>query len=103
MRDAAAIDEERGRLRAVPRHADSLHALHRLFTDAGDRDAAWRAASALVFLGEAEHDERRRFERDLPRTPIHPKHRLDDTLWLTHLRHPDEDLVVSKLLQQLWP
>jgi hypothetical protein len=103
MRDIAAIDHERSRLRATSRGSKSLHALHRLFTDARDRDGAWRAASALVLLGEADHDERHRFERDRPRAPIRPKHRLDDTLWLTHLRHPDEDLVVSKLLEQLWP
>lgn len=100
-------EENRRALRAAlqrePRSGATLRALHRSYVDGRCRDEAWCVAATLVFLGAADAEQRRHFERGRLDGPIRPKAALTNELWLKLLTHPAQSLLVSKIFQQLWP
>jgi tetratricopeptide (TPR) repeat protein len=98
-----AIAEHQWLLKQDPYRVDSYQALYRLYFDARAYDKAWCLASTLVFLKKADAEQTQYFEQYRQRGPIRPTSRLDDERWLKDLAHPDEDLIVSKIFQQVWP
>ncbi len=98
-----AINEHQYLLKQDPYRVDSYQALYRLYFDARAYDKAWCLASTLVFLKKADAEQTQYFEQYRVKGPIRPTSRLDDERWLRDLAHPDEDLIVSKIFQQVWP
>ncbi|MFO0681411.1 MAG: tetratricopeptide repeat protein [Sandaracinus sp.] len=98
-----AIAEHQFLLKQDPYRVDSYQALYRLYFDARAYDKAWCLASTLVFLKKADAEQTQYFEQYRVKGPIRPTSRLDDERWLKDLAHPDEDLIVSKIFQQVWP
>jgi tetratricopeptide (TPR) repeat protein len=90
------------RLVAVdPMNGDSYRALGAAALAAGRTDEAWCVSRALVFLDQANREEKalyRRFQREETRKA---KGILDEDAW-SFLRHPDEDLVVSSIFSLIW-
>ncbi len=98
-----AIAEHQFLIKQDPYRVDSYKALYRLYFDARAYDKAWCLASTLVFLKRADNEQQQYFEQYRVKGPIRPTSRLDDERWLKDLAHPDEDLIVSKIFQQVWP
>jgi tetratricopeptide (TPR) repeat protein len=98
-----AIGEHQFLLKQDPYRVDSYQALYRLYFDARAYDKAWCLAQTLVFLKKADAEQQQYFEQYRVKGPIRPQSRLDDERWLKDLAHPDEDLLVSKIFQQVWP
>ncbi|MBX7197357.1 MAG: tetratricopeptide repeat protein, partial [Sandaracinaceae bacterium] len=86
-----------------PLHAEPYRALFRLYRDAGKVDRAWCLAAALVLLEKAD-DEIRLFHAQHNRrgAPAY-RDRLDGPTFMRAIRHPAEDLVVSKIFELLLP
>lgn len=91
------------RIQKQPRDIAAMRELFRSLKRAADMDQRWRAAHALVFLGEADADERT-FHAEHQRTgPIKPSKSLDARLWREALRHPDEEELPGDIFAVIAP
>ncbi|HJL19199.1 MAG TPA: tetratricopeptide repeat protein [Sandaracinaceae bacterium LLY-WYZ-13_1] len=97
-----AIDEHQWLLRRDPYRVDSYQALYKLYFDARAYDKAWCLAATLTFLKKADAEQQQFFADNRPSGPIRPQNRLNDERWLKDLVHQDQDLLVSKIFEQLW-
>ena len=98
-----AIAEHQWLLKQDPYRVDSYQALYKLYFDARSYDKAWCLASTLTYLQRADNEQVQYFEQYRQKGPIRPASRLDNERWLKDLTHPEQDLVVSKIFEQLWP
>jgi tetratricopeptide (TPR) repeat protein len=97
-----AIEEHQWLLRRDPYRVDSYQALYKLYFDARAYDKAWCLAATLTFLKKADAEQQQFYADNRPNGPIRPQSRLNDERWLKDLRHPTQDLYVSKIFEQLW-
>ncbi len=98
-----AINEHQHLLRKDPYRVDSYQALYRLYFDARAYDKAWCLAATLNFLKKADAEQQKFYADNRPNGPIRPQNRLNDERWLKDLAHPEQDLLVSKIFEQIWP
>ena len=98
-----AIAEHQWLLKQDPYRVDSYQALYKLYFDARAYDKAWCLAATLTFLKKADNEQVQYFEQYRQKGPIRPASRLDNERWLKDLVHPEEDLVVAKIFEQVWP
>lgn len=98
-----AIAEHQWLLKQDPYRVDSYQALYKLYFDARAYDKAWCLAATLAFLKKADNEQVQYFEQYRQKGPIRPASRLDNERWLKDLVHPEEDLVVAKIFEQVWP
>lgn len=98
-----AINEHQWLLRRDPYRVDSYQALYRLYFDARAYDKAWCLAATLNFLKKADAEQQKFFADNRVAGPIRPQNRLNDERWLKDLAHPDQDLLLSKIFEQIWP
>jgi tetratricopeptide (TPR) repeat protein len=98
-----AILEHQWLLKQDPYRVDSYQALYKLYFDARAYDKAWCLAATLAFLKKADNEQVQYFEQYRQKGPIRPASRLDNERWLKDLVHPEEDLVVAKIFEQVWP
>ena len=98
-----AIAEHQWLLRRDPYRVESYQALYRLYFDARAYDKAWCLAATLSFLKRADAEQQKFFADNRASGPIRPTNRLNDERWLKDVAHPDQDLIVSKIFEQIWP
>ena len=98
-----AIGEHQWLLRQDPYRVDSYQALYRLYFDARAYDKAWCLAATLVFLKKADAEQQQFYSDNKPGGIIKPTNRLDNERWLKDLVHPEQDLLASKIFEQIWP
>lgn len=96
-----AIEEHQWLLQHDPYRVDSYRALYRLYFEARAYDKAWCVASTLVFLQKADKEHQQFFEQYRPKDGIRPRNRLDEERWVKDLRHADENVYVSKIMEIL--
>jgi len=97
-----AIGEHQWLIRQDPYRVESYQKLYKLYFDARAYDKAWCLAATLNFLNKADAEQQQFFADNRPSGPIRPQNRLNDERWLKDLAHPDQDLLVSKIFEQLW-
>lgn len=98
-----AIAEHQWLLRRDPNRVESYQALYRLYFDARAYDKAWCLAATLNFLKKADAEQQKFYADNRPSGPIRPQQRLNDERWLKDLAHPEQDLLLSKIFEQLAP
>ncbi len=86
-----------------PLHAEPYRALFRLYRDAQRIDRAWCLASALVLLDKADEEIRGFHARWQRRSAPAYRGRLDPPTFTRAIRHPEEDLLVSKIFEMILP
>lgn len=94
-----AIEEHQWLLQQDPFREDSYRELYRLYFGAKAYDKAWCVASTLVFLGKADKEQQRFYEDSRPKDGIRPRNRLDEERWVKDLRHPSENIFISKMME----
>ena len=99
---AKAIGEHQWLIRQDPYRVDSYQKLYKLYFDARAYDKAWCLAATLNFLKKADAEQQQFYADNRPSGPIRPQNRLNDERWLKDLVHPDQDLLASKIFEQLW-
>ncbi len=97
-----AITEHQWLIRQDPYRVDSYQKLYKLYFDARAYDKAWCLAATLSFLKKADTEQQQFFADNRPSAPIRPQNRLNDERWLKDLVHPEQDLLASKIFEQLW-
>ena len=98
-----AISEHQWLLRRDPYRVDSYQKLYKLYFDARAYDKAWCLARTLTFLNKADAEQQQFFADNRPSGPIRPTNRLNDERWLKDLASSEQDLLVSKIFEQIWP
>ncbi|MCZ7678447.1 MAG: hypothetical protein M5U28_06615 [Sandaracinaceae bacterium] len=98
-----AINEHQWLLRRDPYRVESYQALYRLYFDARAYDKAWCLAATLSFLKKADAEQQKFYADNKNSGPIRPQNRLNDERWLRDLAHPEQDLLLSKIFEQVWP
>jgi len=81
--------------------ADDYHALARTHLDAGRIDEAWCVCRALVQLKDATFDEELLYRKYQAHEIRKATGILDEDAW-AHLRHADEDRVISAIFALVW-
>ncbi|MCB9591319.1 MAG: tetratricopeptide repeat protein [Sandaracinaceae bacterium] len=97
-----AIAEHQWLIRQDPYRVESYQKLYKLYFDARAYDKAWCLAATLNFLKKADAEQQQFFADNRPNGPIRPTNRLNDERWLKDLAHPEQDLLASKIFEQLW-
>lgn len=80
-----------------------VRALVRLFVETGALDEAHAAAGALAIAGRADPQERALYDQYRPRAPLPAPGQLTESAWQAHLRHPDQDPLLSLVLAAVTP
>ncbi|HVV16925.1 MAG TPA: hypothetical protein VHH90_06950 [Polyangia bacterium] len=91
------------RARTIAEIEPEVRLLVRLFVETGALDDAHAAAGALVIAGRADPQERALYEQYRPRQPLRAPGQLSEVTWQTHLRHPDQEPMLSLLLAAVAP
>ncbi|MCA9607671.1 MAG: tetratricopeptide repeat protein, partial [Myxococcales bacterium] len=99
---ANAIGEHQWLIRQDPYRVESYQKLYKLYFDARAYDKAWCLAATLNFLKKADAEQQQFYADNRPSGPIRPTNRLNDERWLKDLAHPEQDLLASKIFEQLW-
>ncbi len=99
---ANAIAEHQWLIRQDPYRVESYQKLYKLYFDARAYDKAWCLAATLNFLKKADGEQQQFYADNRPNGPIRPTNRLNDERWLKDLAHPEQDLLASKIFEQLW-
>ncbi len=99
----SAIEQHQWLIRQDPYRVDSYQQLYKLYFDARQYDKAWCLAATLTFLKKANAEQQQFFADNKPSGPIRPTARLNDERWLKDVAHPEQDLLASKIFEQLWP
>ena len=100
---ADAIAEHQWLLRKDPYRVESYQKLYKLYFDARAYDKAWCLASTLTFLKKANAEQQQFYLDNRPSGPIRPQTRLNNERWLKDLVHTEQDLLASKIFEQIWP
>ena len=85
----------------TPTSPDAYRALVVTSLAAKEIDKAWCAARALVLLKSANFDEELLYRKYQPHEVKKARAALDEHGW-QHLRHPDEDRVISAIFSIVW-
>jgi golgin subfamily B member 1 len=78
-----------------------LEALRKQYVDSNQYDKAWCVCATLMYLGNADADERQFYEQYKPRGLVKAKHAMTEATW-AHLRSPSENRHVSAVLGACW-
>lgn len=101
------IDEQpeqlSARIRRDPTNAELFHRLYHYYREAGDLDGQYRAASALVVLGDATDSQRELHERRRRQALIAPRRALQAGDWSNELCHPDQEITTANIFSLLAP
>jgi tetratricopeptide (TPR) repeat protein len=98
-----AIEQTRKVIAADPLKVDAYRNLYRLFLFKRAYDEAWCVASVMVFLGEANEEEKRFYEDYKPQGMLMPRGRLTENLWRNNLLHAEAKNHISSIFQMLVP
>jgi hypothetical protein len=98
-----AILAHQARLDADPDRIELYEELRVLYRNARARDELWCVEAALSYLYRDDRGKQTRLAHRRARGPIRARGCLDDERWLMDLRHPAQNLVVSKIFQTVWP
>jgi len=96
---SSALDDPEAlhrRLRHDPRDVTTLKSLYYAYQ--GNADRQYCVAQALVYLGEADQEQRSHYVANKPSGLITPKAALDATSWRRLLYHPEDDELTSDIL-----
>ena len=85
------------RLRHDPRDVSTLRSLYRAHQQRGELDGQWRAAQALVYLGQADEQAHRTFAEHRVEGLIQPNHSLTTTAWQRYLFHQDDEVLTGQI------
>lgn len=96
-----AIAELQILLKKYPDRLDLYRSLSKLYAETGQVDKAYCLAAALVFLGQASEEERRRFDAVRPRQFQLARRRLTEELWQKAIIHPREDRALNGIFSSL--
>lgn len=91
------------RLRVDPRDESALHSLYRVYEKKKDVDGKWCVAHALVYLNQANQDERAHYTKYRETALVHPKNALGADAWSRLLLHPDEEPLVGEIFAVVAP
>lgn len=83
------------RLKHEPRDVETLRALYRAHT--GDLDRQLCVAHALVYLGEADDEQRALFRLHRTKELLRPLRAIDAAGWRRHLLHPDDEILTGEI------
>jgi hypothetical protein len=89
------------RLGENPRDLGALQRLHRALRRAADVDRRHCVAQVLVFLGGADDEQRRTYERVQKGALPHPHRSLSADDWQNLLRHPDQDELIGQIFGEV--
>ncbi|MEJ7732888.1 MAG: hypothetical protein WKG00_27295 [Polyangiaceae bacterium] len=89
------------RLGENPRDLGVLQRLYRALRRAADVDRRHCVAQVLVFLGGADDDQRRSYERVQKGALPHPHRSLSADDWQNLLRHPDQDELIGQIFGEV--
>jgi golgin subfamily B member 1 len=96
-----AIVELQILLKKYPDRLDLYRDLARLYAETGQLDKAYCLASALVFLGQANDADKKRFETGRAAKLPLAKRRLTEELWQKSIIHPREDRALNAIFASL--
>jgi hypothetical protein len=91
------------RLHHDPRDPASLHALFDHYRQAGNVDGQWCAASVLVHLGVATHEENDLHARHQRKGLIQPTAALSRDAWTRLLLHPEQEVLTGDIFAAVAP
>jgi hypothetical protein len=91
------------RLHHDPRDVDALRLLFRHYARKGDLDRKFCVSQALVFLGEANDDEKTCFAQYRNEGLIRPKSSLSRDGWSRLLFHPEQEVVIGDIFACVIP
>ncbi|HSD91104.1 MAG TPA: tetratricopeptide repeat protein, partial [Kofleriaceae bacterium] len=98
----AGVTERAAKLVEVdPTNADPYRAVSRAALAAGRIDEAWCVSRALVFLKQANNEEKSLYRRFQSLETRKAKGILDEDAW-SYVRHADEDLAISAIFSLTW-
>jgi hypothetical protein len=90
------------RLRSDPRDVPTLRGLFAAYTREGNIDRRWLLASALVYLGSANDDEKAAYQKDRAEGLIKPSSALGEQGWKL-LFHPEEEVLTGQIFAVITP
>lgn len=96
------IELERA-IRHDPRDASTLHTLYRSHKKHGHADKAFSVAQALVYLNEANDEEKQLFMTKKGGALISPKNSLGGDAWTRLLFHPEEEPLTGEIFSVVVP
>jgi hypothetical protein len=91
------------RLRHDPRDEAALHLMYRVYDKKADIDGKWCVAQALVYLNQANEQERAHFNQYRETALIKPRAALTADAWARLLAHPDEEPLVGEIFAVVAP
>jgi len=100
--DEDPVELERA-VRHDPRDASNLHALYRSHKKHGHSDRAFGVAQALVYLNEANDEEKQFFLEKKGGALISPKSSLSAEGWSRLLFHPEEEPLTGEIFSVVVP
>ncbi len=100
--DDDPIELERA-VRHDPRDTSSLKALYRVHKKHGNVDRAYSVAQALVYLNDANEDQKQLFMAKKGGALISPKHSLTGEAWSRLLFHPEEEPLTGEIFSVVVP
>ncbi len=100
--DEDPIELERG-VRHDPRDTANLHALYRVHKKHGHVDRAFSVAQALVYLNDANPEEKQLFDAKKGGALISPKSSITGEAWQRLLFHPEEEPLTGEIFSVVVP
>lgn len=98
-----AIVEHQWLLRHDPNRLASYRALYKLYFDVRAHDKAWCVARTLTYLNEADKEQQQFYAQYKRDEATRPKTRVSSDLWASDLTDPDQDRVITRIMELLAP
>lgn len=86
-----------------PYRAESYQALRKIYDDNGDTDGVFLAVQALANLGMAEPDEQALYKSKRATAALSSPSKLAEDVITKHLRHPDEEPLLTNVFAAIAP
>src|SRR5690606_14223968 len=96
-----AIAEHQWMLQQDANRVESYRALYKLYFDARAYDKAWCVASTLCYLKKADDEQQSFYKQYKQQGPNRATARLDNERWYKEIYHPEEDILVSRMMEIL--
>ncbi len=90
-------------VRLEPRDPQLLRALFAALQRADDLDRRWCISNVLVFLGEANDEERDLYVTHGQSGLVRPRRAINEDEWRELLFHPDESLLTGQIMAEIAP
>lgn len=90
-------------VRREPRDPQLLRALFDALQRADDVDRRWCISNVLVFLGEANDEERELYVAHGQTGLVRPRRAINEDEWRELLFHPDENLLTGQIMAEIAP